>query len=100
MTSPTVRLHHANSFLLDFDAVVVPGGWLRLGLSCDDLYVAARARDEGGAQPSWGGMPTAARPTRYHFHTTARRCDPAAARWRLETGCRPRYGPVLARASW
>ena len=23
MTSPTVRLHHANSFLLDFDAVVV-----------------------------------------------------------------------------
>ena len=45
--------------------VVVPGGWLRLGLSCDDLYVAARARDEGGAQPSWGGMPTAARPTRW-----------------------------------
>ena len=45
--------------------VVVPGGWLRLGLSCDDLYVAARARDEGGARASWGGMPLAARPTRW-----------------------------------
>jgi hypothetical protein len=45
--------------------VVVPGGWLRLGLSCDDLYAAARARDEGGARASWGGMPLAARPTRW-----------------------------------
>ncbi len=46
--------------------VVVPGGWLRLGLSCDDLYAAARARDEGGARASWGGSPPPAKVRRRH----------------------------------
>lgn len=56
------RLHHdpiGQAF------VVVPGGWLRMGLSCDDLFAAARARDEGGAAPSWGPTPLGARPTHW-----------------------------------
>ena len=45
--------------------VVVPGGWLRMGMSADDLFTAARARDEIEARPVFGGAATAARPTRW-----------------------------------
>ncbi|MEZ4401217.1 MAG: hypothetical protein R3B06_14420 [Kofleriaceae bacterium] len=43
----------------------VPGGWLRMGLSCDDLFAAAAARDRGGPTTAWGGQPLASRPTRW-----------------------------------
>jgi hypothetical protein len=45
--------------------VVVPGGWLRMGFSVDDLYAGARARDDGAPTPSGGGVPLASRPTRW-----------------------------------
>lgn len=45
--------------------VVVPGGWLRMGASVDDLYAAARARDDGAPEPTAGGPAVAARPTRW-----------------------------------
>ncbi|MBK9036737.1 MAG: hypothetical protein IPL61_36725 [Myxococcales bacterium] len=45
--------------------VAVPGGWLRMGLSCDDLFVASAARADGGAKQTWGRQPAAARPTRW-----------------------------------
>ncbi len=45
--------------------VVVPGGWLRMGFSADDLFVAARARVEIAPRPVWGRTVMAARPTRW-----------------------------------
>lgn len=45
--------------------VVVPGGWLRMGASVDDLFTAARARDEVTPTAVFGGWATAMRPTRW-----------------------------------
>ena len=45
--------------------VVVPGGWLRMGFSADDLLAAAHAREELPPRPVWGGAIVAARPTRW-----------------------------------
>ncbi len=45
--------------------VVVPGGWLRMGFSADDLFCAARACDEMAPRAVWGGAVMAARPTRW-----------------------------------
>jgi hypothetical protein len=45
--------------------VVVPGGWLRMGFSVDDVVAAAAAREEGGPHARWGWSIRRARPTRW-----------------------------------
>ncbi|HVV88424.1 MAG TPA: hypothetical protein VHE35_35520 [Kofleriaceae bacterium] len=50
---------------LGLSFVVVPGGWLRMGLSADDLFTAARARDAIAPAAVWGGGGSIARPTRW-----------------------------------
>ncbi len=45
--------------------VVVPGGWLRMGFSVDDVFVAAGAREEAGPRTRWGWTIARSRPTRW-----------------------------------
>ena len=45
--------------------VVVPGGWLRMGFSVDDIFIGATLREDGGDHSPWGGTISRARPTRW-----------------------------------
>jgi hypothetical protein len=49
---------------LGLDFVIVPGGWLRMGLSADDLFAIAAARGDATRVP-WSYDVDRARPTRW-----------------------------------
>ncbi len=62
-----VGRHGLGSLLHDgvgLELVIVPGGWLRMGFSADDLFVLASAREDRERMP-WGLEIERARPTRW-----------------------------------